>query len=176
MTEYSRKEFQRLLDAVQKTDPSTMAYHTLMQSIEMFNAIALPVDDFLTSDGAPQQEQVIGVNNTNVAPFDATDFPADTKDEAPEGCLHVVVPRTDEPAPVEEKKEEDDPPLTGEGGPAHAPKEEKTYDSPTVRKALLDARARGVNVKELLRGFGADGFQGVPAEKYGALMDALRAV
>lgn len=151
MTEYSRKEFRRLLDKVPETDPSTTAYHVLMQSLEMFNAIALMIDDFLDPGGAPQQEQVIGVNNTNVVPFTAPDFPADTKDEVPEGCLHVVVPRTDEPAPP-------------------------SLSASDVRKLLVEARGRGVNVKEVLKGFGADSFQALPADKYEALAEALRAV
>lgn len=156
MTEYSRKEFQRLLNKVPETDPSTTAYHFLMQSIEMFNAIALTIDEFL-HDGALPTECPPATDN--VVPFEATDFPADTKDEVPEGCLHVVVPRTDEP----------DPPQS----PAPV---QQTYDAPTVRKALLDARARGVNVKEVLKGFGADGFQAVPADRYADLMAALQAV
>lgn len=155
MTEYSRKEFRRLLDKVPETDPSTEAYHFLMQSIEMFNAIALTIDEFLDVKGLPQECPPV---EDNVAPFNATDFPADTKDEVPEGCLHVVVPRTDEPAPPPEKAEE------------------KTYTSPEVRKALVDARGKGVNVKEILAGFGAENFQALPASKYGALMEALEVI
>lgn len=165
MTEFSKNELLRLVDKIPETDPTTTAYHVLMQSIECYNSLALTVDEIiaLRDEDAyddlmeqlglvkQQAEKIKEIVQDNVVPFTAPDFP-------------------------ESAAEEDDPPLTGEGGPAHAPKEEKTYDAPTVRKALLDARARGVNVKELLRGFGADGFQGVPAEKYGALMDALRAV
>lgn len=139
MTEYSRKEFRRLLDKVPETDPSTTAYHVLMQSIEMFNAIALTIDDFLDPGGVPPQECPVD----NVVPFNATDFPADVKDE---------------PAPPPEKAEE------------------KTYTSPEVRKALVDARGKGVNVKEILAGFGAENFQALPASKYGALMEALEVI
>ena len=156
MTEFSKNELLRLVDKIPETDPTTTAYHVLMQSVECFNSLALTVDEILAlRDGVtPSQEQAIGVNNTNVVPFTAPDFPADTKDEVPEGCLRVVVPRTDEPAPP-------------------APPSLSASD---VRKLLVEARGRGVNVKEVLKGFGADSFQALPADKYAALAEALRAV
>ena len=160
MTEYSRKEFRRLLDKVPETDPSTTAYHVLMQSIEMFNAIALTIDDFLDPGGVPQQEQVIGVNNVKVVPFTAPDFPAETPEEQEGHEVAELVKKVVEaqPAPPPEKAEE------------------KTYTSPEVRKALVDARGKGVNVKEILAGFGAENFQALPASKYGALMEALEVI
>ena len=160
MTEYSRKEFRRLLDKVPETDPSTTAYHVLMQSIEMFNAIALTIDEFLDSGVVPPQEQVIGVNNVNVVPFTAPDFPAETPEEQEGHEVAELVKKVVEaqPAPPPEKAEE------------------KTYTSPEVRKALVDARGKGVNVKEILAGFGAENFQALPASKYGALMEALEVI
>lgn len=160
MTEYSKKEFRRLLDKVPETDPSTTAYHVLMQSIEMFNAIALTIDEFLDSGVVPPQEQVIGVNNVNVVPFTAPDFPAETPEEQEGHEVAELVKKVVEaqPAPPPEKAEE------------------KTYTSPEVRKALVDARGKGVNVKEILAGFGAENFQALPASKYGALMEALEVI
>lgn len=158
MTEYSRKEFRRLLDKVPETDPSTTAYHVLMQSIEMFNAIALTIDEFLDPGGVPPQEQVTGVNN--VVPFTAPDFPAETPEEQEGHEVAELVKKVVEaqPAPPPEKAEE------------------KTYTSPEVRKALVDARGKGINVKEILAGFGAENFQALPASKYGALMEALEVI
>ena len=165
MTEFSKNELLRLVDKIPETDPTTTAYHVLMQSIECYNALALTVDEIIALRDAQvyedlmekrglvkqQAEKIKEIAQDNVVPFNATDFPADTKDEVPEGCLHVVVPRTDEPAPP-------------------------SLSASDVRKLLVEARGRGVNVKEVLKGFGADSFQALPADKYDALAEALRAV
>ena len=164
MTEFTKLEFFRLIEKLKDTDPSTTAYHILLQSIESFDSIAKTVDDIAAMRDEDAHEAVVvgagwvkgqegkvveltatidpdkvPVHPIPVVPFEATDFPAETTMNPPE-----------------DKK--------------------NSYDPADVRKALLDARGRGVNVKEILRGFGADGFQAVPAEKYGALMEALAAV
>ena len=55
--------------------------------------------------------------------------------------------------------------------------EAKTYDPAEVRKALVDAKAKGANVKELMQKIaGADNFAGVPAGKYAELMAAIEKV
>ena len=104
------------------------------------------------------QEQVAGVNN--VVPFTAPDFPAETPEEQEGHEVAELVKKVVEaqPAPPPEKAEE------------------KTYTSPEVRKALVDARGKGINVKEILAGFGAENFQALPASKYGALMEALEVI
>jgi len=153
MTEYSRKEFRRLLDKVSEVDPSSTEYHVLMQSIEMFNAIALTIDEFLESKDLPQECPPV---EDNVVPFNAPDFPAETPEEQ-EG--HEVAEL------VKKVVEQQEP-----------PKEEKTYTGPEVRKALVDARGKGVNVKEILAGFGAENFSALPAAKYGELMKKLEVI
>lgn len=177
MTETVKQEFMRLVDLLPQTDPRTEAYHILLSSIERFDAIGSTINDMVdvihseaaldavTTEAGWVKDQVgkvveltarvdpdkVPVHPIPTVPFEATDFPADTKDEVPEGCLHVVVPRTDEPAPP-------------------------SLSASDVRKLLVEARGRGVNVKEVLKGFGADSFQALPADKYDALAAALRAV
>lgn len=154
MTEFSKNELLRLVDKIPETDPTTTAYHVLMQSIECYNALALTVDeiialrdeaaheDLMEQRGLVKQqaEKIKEIAQDNVVPFEATDFPAETP---------------------EEKKPEPAPP---------------TLSASDVRKLLVEARGRGVNVKEVLKGFGADSFQALPADKYDALAEALRAV
>jgi hypothetical protein len=53
---------------------------------------------------------------------------------------------------------------------------EPTYSAAQVRKALVDARSKGVDIKTLMAKVGADNFQGVPAAKYGAIMKELGVV
>ena len=54
--------------------------------------------------------------------------------------------------------------------------EEKTYDASEVRKALVEVKAKGVDVKEVLSEFGVADFRALPAAKYGALMKKLEAM
>lgn len=163
MTEFSENELLRLVDKIPETDPTTTAYHVLMQSIECYNALALTVDEIIALRDEDAHEDLLRqqglfkqqaeqlkkmaeaakptLPDTNaVAPFEVADFPAETEEKKPEKA------------------------------------EEKTYTSPEVRKALVDARGKGVNVKEILAGFGAENFQALPASKYGALMEALEVI
>ena len=78
------------------------------------------------------------------------------------------------PIPTPPFETADFPAETPEEQPA--PVEEKTYQSSDVRAALVDARGRGVNVGEILQRFGVSNFQFLPANQYGALIEALGAV
>jgi hypothetical protein len=51
--------------------------------------------------------------------------------------------------------------------------EEPTFKMEEVRAALAKARGRGVNVSEIIRSFGADNFQRIPQNQYGAIMAKL---
>jgi hypothetical protein len=84
----------------------------------------------------------------HVPPFTAAEFPEEPPEDPPE-----------EPAPTTE-----------------ATTEAKTYNSAEVRKALVDARSSGTDVKALLKKFGAANFSEVPAAKYGELMAELGVV
>ena len=178
MTEFSKNELLRLVDKIPETDPTTTAYHVLMQSIECYNALALTVDEIIALRDAQVYEDLVEqgrltdvteqlkkmaeaakptlLDTNAVAPFEVADFPAETPEEQ-EG--HEVAELVKKVVEAQPKKAE-----------------EKTYTSPEVRKALVDARGKGVNVKEILAGFGAENFQALPASKYGALMEALEVI
>lgn len=170
MTEFSKQELLRLVDTIPETDPTTTAYHVLMQSIECFNSLALTVDEILAlrdgeahEDLAEQQEtvkqqaeKVKEIAQDNVVPFTA---PAAPWDDAAS-----TTPTVPAEPPVEEKTAED------------KTVEEKTYAASDVRKALVEVKAKGVDVKEILSEFGVTDFRALPAAKYGALMQRLEAM
>lgn len=165
MTEFSKQELLRLVDKIPETDPTSTAYHVLMQSIECFNSLALTVDeiialrdedahdDLMEQRGLVKQqaEKVKEITQDNVVPFTAPAAP--WEEEAPTPPTVPV-----EPA-VEDKTVE-----------------EKTYAASDVRKALVEVKAKGVDVKEVLSEFGVTDFRALPAAKYGQLMTRLEAM
>lgn len=170
MTEFSKNELLRLVDKIPETDPTSTAYHVLMQSIECFNSLALTVDEIIALRDAQvyedlveqqeivkqQAEKVKEITQDNVVPFTAPAAPWDDV-----ASTSPTVPA--EPA-VEEKTAED------------KTAEEKTYAASDVRKALVEVKAKGVDVKEVLSEFGVTDFRALPAAKYGALMARLEAM
>jgi hypothetical protein len=156
MTEFTKNEFVRLIDLLPQTDPRSNDYLTLLRSIECFDSIANSIDemDGLRSlDLSAERTEPRVVELATVKPIGVVGA---FKEMPPTVPAEPAVEEKPEPAPIEEKKEE-----------------EQTYDASTVRKALVDARSRGVDVKEILSGFGVANFGALPAAKYGALMDAL---
>lgn len=179
MTETVKQEFMRLVDLLPQTDPRTEAYHILLSSIERFDAIGSTINDMVdvihseaaldaaTTEAGWAKDHVgkvveltaridpekVPVHPIPTVPFEATDFPAETPEEQEGHEVAELVKKVVEEQPA--------PP---------------TLSASDVRKLLVEARGRGVNVKEVLKGFGADSFQGLPADKYEALADALRAV
>ena len=166
MTEFSKNELLRLVDKIPGTDPTSTAYHVLMQSIECFNSLALTVDEIIAlrdgeahDDLVEQQEAV-----TTQAKFISDNVVELKAAIDPEKVPVHPIPEvpTPEPAPapaVEEPKQE-----------------EKTYAASDVRKALVEVKAKGVDVKEVLSEFGVADFRALPASKYGALMKRLEAM
>ena len=156
MTDFLKSEFERLVGLIPATDPRTADYQMLLRSIECLDALGQTVD----AVAAPLEEAA-----AKVIPFTKAEFPEDP-------AVDPVVEEKDEEKAAEEKAAEDI--SANEPEPEPAPVvEEKTYTSAEVRKALVDARGRGVDVKAVLAKVGADNFTAVPASKYAALMDAL---
>ena len=75
-----------------------------------------------------------------------------------------IAPDKVQPEPVEPEKSE-----TVEN-------DEPAFKMEEVRAALAKARGRGVNVSEIIRSFGADNFQQIPKNQYGAIMAKLTEV
>lgn len=88
----------------------------------------------------------------------------------PEETIPSIVPDAPEPEIPAEPDPSDEPepekPETGDD-------EEPAFKMEEVRAALAKARGRGVNVSEIIRSFGADNFQQIPKNQYGAIMAKL---
>ena len=80
----------------------------------------------------------------------------------------TIAPDEVQPEPVKPEPEKPEPekPETGDD-------EEPAFKMEEVRGALSKARARGVNVSEIIRSFGAENFQQIPKNQYGAIMAKL---
>ena len=175
MTEFTKKECLRLIDKLTETDPTTEAYHILLSSIERFDSIGNTVDEIAQlREGATEHVviDVAAIKEKIQKLKEAASTPTSPPEDATDSGFYVatsgaVIPfeTTDFPAEVKDDLVKDAPP----------PVEEETYTSSQVRKALVDARKNGVDVKALLAEFGADNFSAVPAGKYGAIMRKLGA-
>jgi hypothetical protein len=88
----------------------------------------------------------------------------------PEETISCIVPDAPDPETPAEPDPSDEPepekPETGDD-------EEPAFKMEEVRAALAKARGRGVNVSEIIRSFGADNFQQIPKNQYGAIMAKL---
>lgn len=78
----------------------------------------------------------------------------------------TIVPDEVQPEPV---KPETEKPETVEN-------DEPQFKMEDVRGALAKARGRGINVSEIIRSFGAENFQQIPKNQYGAIMAKLAEV
>lgn len=179
MTEFSKNELLRLVDKIPETDPTSTAYHVLMQSIECYNSLALTVDeiialrdeqayeDLMEQRGLVKQqaEKIKEIAQDNVVPFTAPEFPDD-----PTATNEV------KPIGVVGEFKEMSPTVPAEPAVEDKTVEEKTYAASDVRKALVEVKAKGVDVKEVLSEFGVADFRALPASKYGALMKRLEAM
>lgn len=146
MTEFTKQEFIRLIDLLPQTDPRTNDYLTLLHSIECFDSIANSIDEM-----------------DNLRRIDlAENRPAEVKPTVePEKIVELPT------APVEEPEKTAELPTA----PVEEPK--KTYEAPDIRAALVAAKAKGIEVKDILSAFGVDNFGALPASKYNDLMEAL---
>lgn len=183
MTEFVKQEFLRLIDLLPQTDPRTNEYLTLLHSIECFDSLANSVDEMdglrridLMEDRIAEQTAV--EEKTKKIVEIATAKPVESgvarpQQTAPDFLDDPTATNAVKPIPVIDKYEEEhrDPP------PAPPkPVEEEKIDPSEVRKALVAARARGIDSKEILSGFGVTHFQELPANKYRALLDALEVI
>lgn len=187
MTEFSKNELFRLVDKIPETDPTSTAYHVLMQSIECFNSLAPTVDEIIAlrdeeahDDLVEQQEAVTAQAkfiSDNVVELKAAVDP----EKVP---VHPIPEVPDDPTATNEVKpigvvgkfKEMSPTVPAEPAVEDKTVEEKTYAASDVRKALVEVKAKGVDVKEVLSEFGVADFRALPASKYGALMKRLEAM
>jgi hypothetical protein len=110
----------------------------------------------LSSAIKARQESGDHVVVAHVPPFTAAEFPEEPPDDPMDEFVKgTTVAENATTAPVTEPK---------------------TYSSSEVRKALVDARGRGVDVKAVLAAVGAENFAAVPAAKYGEVMAKLEVI
>lgn len=155
MQSFVMEELGRLIDLIPETDPRSPDYQMLLRSIECLDAMGQTINEIQQAriDEAIREDQQ---ENAKVIPFTAPEFP----EEPPDDPMDEAVKST----------------TVAENATTAPTTEAKTYSSSDVRKALVDARGKGADVKAILAKVGADNFQGVPAAKYGELMDALAEV
>lgn len=170
MTEFMRDELNRLVQKIPETDPCSQEYHVLLRSIEYLDSMGSTIEEILAQvfeaevaedlgaekldvkEGAELISAIKSKTEGKVVPFTAPDFPEAAEAETPAEIKSV-------PESAESPSE-----------PA------KTYSSSDVRKAVVDARLRGVDTAELFKKYGSETFQGVPEARYPDLMKDLGVV
>ena len=83
--------------------------------------------------------------------------------------VETIAPDEVQPEPVKPDPSDEPEPEKTETGDD----EEPAFKMEEVRAALAKARGRGVNVSEIIRSLGADNFQQIPKNQYGAIMAKL---
>jgi len=153
MTTFSAKELKRIVDLFPQTDPRTRDYAQLCENLERFAASIGNVDWVLGLTPLDQQKPQIVQFNAPTAEDEKFEDPAPVEAE----------PVVETPDPVEEETpvEED------------APK----YEASEVKAAITRARATkkiGSPKAWIQEVVGVDGFDAIPAAKYGLVMQKLK--
>lgn len=176
MTDFLKEEMVRLVRKLPETDPRSPDYQMLLRSIECLDAMGQTIEGIVELVNAEVREdmeklreldaaKVVELSSAikakaasvdHAAPFTAAEFP----EEPPDDPMDEAVKGT----------------TVAENATAAPVTEPKTYSSSEVRKALVDARGKGVDVKAVLAAVGAENFAAVPAAKYGEVMAKLEVV
>lgn len=193
MTEFTKSELIRCAELLPQTDPRTSEYHVLLRSIEYLDAMGATIDEIaeLTTADMVCDGLSDGVEMARAAAAlkeklgRAKTEPGSEFNGANKGRVVELKPapkaEIEKPEPAEKSEDlvlEPQPePITD---PAPAPQAveppAKTYTSAEVRRALVDARNAGTDVRALMAEFGAESFGGVPASRYADLMKRLGVV
>ena len=149
MIQYVAKELNRIMSLIPETDPSTADYHILLQSLECFAGIAELIEQIVEQTGEePTYEgKIIKVEfNPEALKQQAEEFP----------------PQDESPFPEPEETEEPEPATT-----------EPPPDIVTVRKAMREAKKRGVDITAVVHSFGATNLTDLPEDKWIELLHEL---
>lgn len=157
MTEFMRGELNRLVQKIPVTDPCSSEYHVLLRSIEYLDSMGATIEEILAAVFEGQAAEDLGAEKLDVK--EGAELISAIKSKADGKVIPFTAPDFPEAAEAES-----------------AEQEEKTYDPSEVRKALVDAKKKGVDIKVILAKVGADNFQAVPAAKYGIIMKELEVV
>lgn len=192
MTEFTKSELIRCAELLPQTDPRTSEYHVLLRSIEYLDAMGATIDEIaeLTTADMVCDGLCDGVEMARAAAALKAKLGRAKTERAEENSANkgrVVelkpVPKAEIEKPEPAEKSEDlvlEPQPEPITDPAPAPQAveppAKTYTSAEVRRALVDARNAGTDVRALMAEFGAESFGGVPASRYADLMKRLGVV
>lgn len=158
MTTFSAKELKRIVDLFPQTDPRTRDYAQLCENLERFAASIGNVDWVLGLTPPDQKPQIVQFNPPT-AEDEKFEEPAPVEAEPVE---ETPAPVEEVPAPVEEEDTAED-----------APK----YEASEVKAAIARARAAkkiGSPKAWIQEVAGVDGFDAIPAAKYGLVMQKLK--
>lgn len=153
MTAFVKEELLRLVDRIPQTDPTSAEYHILLRSIEYLDAIGSTIDAIVTEASEEMRKDL--------------EAEKQTVEEQTAKVIEIakaVAKAEPEPAPKEEPIPEPKAELTGAN---------KVWSAAEVRKALVEAKGAGVDVKGLLLSVGVDSFPALPAARYAELMARL---
>lgn len=144
-----------MVDRIPQTDPTTAEYHILLRSIEYLDAIGSTIDEIVTEASEEMRKDL--------------EAEKQTVEEQTAKVIEIakaVAKPEPEPAPKEEAAPEpaESAELTGAN---------KVWSAAEVRKALVEAKGAGVDVKGLLLSVGVDSFPALPAARYAELMARL---
>lgn len=184
MTAFFHDESGRLLAKLRETDPTTNAYLTCLQHLEVLyhsnwldelaalhenetpKCVAFPSPEkkekaraaFSAATEEVEQETVTPADTTESGTVQTAEVTESTEVEAPvtKDPDYDIHDEPVQPDPVEEK-------------PA------KTYTKVEVRAALVAYRNGGGNIKSFLANFGADNFSTLDESQWSAVMEALNA-
>lgn len=149
MNEFTAKELRRVIGLLPDTDPRTPAYHDLLRSMEMLALSAEAIEAIMLEVDMVEQ----GIVKVEFAPFGKNDDGRETQDPTPEPD-NVVPFQPVEEKPVEEKPAEE-------------------LDLVTVRKAMKEAKHRGVDIVAAVQELGGRNLTDLSPDQWPALMKKL---
>jgi len=159
MRKSMRDELRRLIGLIPETDPTSIEYHTLLASFEGLYNLAGPLEEIL--DELDKEDLADNIVDIKVIPGGV---PCGEDCATCDACENAQISSSNSTESVTAGEDKQEP----------AAEPEETYDPVTVRKALLDARKEGVDIKAIFRVIGATNFSDLPPEKYGTVMAMLK--
>lgn len=181
MNDFIRDEYRRIINLIPQTDPATPNYHCLLQSLECFAGISDVVEELLYMlDDADGKIVKVDFHPPVVDLTGGCGEDCATCDNCSSNCTEDATAGEDadeaevsEPASAE-VEEAPAPPEKEDSSSDEDDAEAVTYDLVTVRKALIDARKGGADIKAILKSVGASNLTDLPPDKYGAVMAKLK--
>ena len=171
MTKFMKLELKRLVTKLPEVDPTTSDYHVLLRSIEFLDGMGQTIEAIL--DEVLQPDEDGGAGESSAIELQPIPFPGATLDPTNPVPVPAPVEPPQEPAGSSSSSFPVNNSSSVSADSPEAEKEEKTWAASDVRAKLVEAKAKGVVVKALLKTFGVENFQELDQTKYAALMAAL---